>query len=221
MNINPLDKGAAQAGSADSLPMNNGKAAGNMFLKLLVAQIENQDPTNPTDSAQFINQFSQMSQIESMNRMTREVNKVGTLVDNIQLLTLSSLVGKEAYVEGNRINLRQNSIVSGRLHLAHATSNLTLHIKDAAGQETLMSLGAQAAGDVNFKIDAAKLALNTGEYSLRTTTDGGEQNIPLELAGTVNSVRIDPDSHLPVLALSGVGDVLYTRLRQFGSSSAA
>ncbi|SFN35240.1 flagellar basal-body rod modification protein FlgD [Izhakiella capsodis] len=221
MDINPLNKAPLQADSSDLLPTKNGDASGDMFLKLLVAQIENQDPTNPTDSAQFINQFSQLSQIESMNKMTREINKVGTLVDNIQLLTLSSLVGKQAYAEGSHITLQENSKANGRLHLAHAGANLTLHIKDATGQETVIPLGDQPAGDVNFTIDATKLGLRAGKYSLSAVADGGMQNIPMELSGIVNSIRVDPDSNLPVLTLSGVGDVPYTQLRQFGSRSTA
>jgi flagellar basal-body rod modification protein FlgD len=35
-----------------------------MFLNLLVAQIQNQDPLNPTDSAQFVSQLTQISELE-------------------------------------------------------------------------------------------------------------------------------------------------------------
>src|ERR1700722_15302882 len=36
------------------------------FLQLLVAQIQNQDPTNPTDSIQFVTQLAQFSQLEQL-----------------------------------------------------------------------------------------------------------------------------------------------------------
>ena len=36
----------------------------NMFLKLLVAQLRNQDPLSPTDSMQFVQQLAQYQQLE-------------------------------------------------------------------------------------------------------------------------------------------------------------
>ncbi len=49
--------------SASTLPL-NGMANTDTFLKLLVAQIQNQDPLNPSDSMQFVTQLAQFSQLE-------------------------------------------------------------------------------------------------------------------------------------------------------------
>lgn len=38
----------------------------NMFLQLLVAQLKNQDPLNPTDSTQFVSELAQFSQLEQV-----------------------------------------------------------------------------------------------------------------------------------------------------------
>jgi flagellar basal-body rod modification protein FlgD len=45
------------------------------FLKLLVAQIKNQDPTNPTDATQFVGQLTQYSQLEQLIEMNQNLNK--------------------------------------------------------------------------------------------------------------------------------------------------
>jgi flagellar basal-body rod modification protein FlgD len=37
-----------------------------MFLQLLVAQLQNQDPMNPTDSTQFVSQLAQFSELEQV-----------------------------------------------------------------------------------------------------------------------------------------------------------
>jgi flagellar basal-body rod modification protein FlgD len=47
-------KDAAQTGAADK----------NMFLKLMVAQLRNQDPLNPSDGAEFIAQLAQFQSLE-------------------------------------------------------------------------------------------------------------------------------------------------------------
>ncbi len=48
------------------------------FLKLLVAQIKNQDPTNPTDSTQFVGQLTQYSELEQLIGINGGVQKLTT-----------------------------------------------------------------------------------------------------------------------------------------------
>ena len=51
----------------------DGLANENTFLQLLVAQIKNQDPTNPTDSVQFLTQLAQFSQLEQLIGIRQEL----------------------------------------------------------------------------------------------------------------------------------------------------
>ena len=51
--------GSAAAGAAATPPVNE-----TMFLQLLVAQLQNQDPMNPTDSTTFVTQLAQFQQLE-------------------------------------------------------------------------------------------------------------------------------------------------------------
>jgi flagellar basal-body rod modification protein FlgD len=51
----------------------DGLANENTFLQLLVAQIKNQDPTNPTDSVQFLSQLAQFSQLEQLIGIRQEL----------------------------------------------------------------------------------------------------------------------------------------------------
>ena len=59
-------KQAEAPASADTI----GKEA---FLKLLVAQIRNQDPLNPADGVQFLTQLAQFSELEQMMGIRKEV----------------------------------------------------------------------------------------------------------------------------------------------------
>ena len=54
-------------------PSIDGLATENTFLQLLVAQIKNQDPTNPTDSVQFLTQLAQFSQLEQLIGIRQEL----------------------------------------------------------------------------------------------------------------------------------------------------
>jgi flagellar basal-body rod modification protein FlgD len=51
----------------------DGLANENTFLQLLIAQIKNQDPTNPTDSVQFLSQLAQFSQLEQLIGIRQEL----------------------------------------------------------------------------------------------------------------------------------------------------
>jgi flagellar basal-body rod modification protein FlgD len=55
----------------------DGLANENTFLQLLVAQIKNQDPTNPTDSVQFLTQLAQFSQLEQLIGIRQELQPAG------------------------------------------------------------------------------------------------------------------------------------------------
>ena len=76
-NLQPLDVSQStdpNSGASSALPPNvDGLANENTFLQLLVAQIKNQDPTNPTDSVQFLSQLAQFSQLEQLIGIRQEL----------------------------------------------------------------------------------------------------------------------------------------------------
>ena len=76
-NTQPLEVSQStnsNASASSALPANvDGLANENTFLQLLVAQIKNQDPTNPTDSVQFLSQLAQFSQLEQLIGIRQEL----------------------------------------------------------------------------------------------------------------------------------------------------
>jgi flagellar basal-body rod modification protein FlgD len=65
------------------------------FLKLLIVQLENQDPTSPLEDKEFISQMAQFSSLEQMTEMNRTLSN---LIMNYKLSLASSLLGKEVEV---------------------------------------------------------------------------------------------------------------------------
>ena len=73
---NPVTDPTAQTPSTTTTAATDPTAAlanENTFLQLLVAQIQNQDPTNPTDSVQFLSQLAQFSQLEQLIGIRQEL----------------------------------------------------------------------------------------------------------------------------------------------------
>ncbi len=62
------------------------------FLQLMVTELQNQDPLNPTDNSEIISQISQMRQIASSNQLIETLQGVLT---GQSLGTASSLIGKK------------------------------------------------------------------------------------------------------------------------------
>lgn len=75
----------------------------NMFLKLMLKQMEQQDPTEPTDNAQWLAQMAQYSTLEAMNNLNASFSSVSkelatmndTISANASITQTLSLVGKD------------------------------------------------------------------------------------------------------------------------------
>jgi flagellar basal-body rod modification protein FlgD len=73
---------AAQTPTSSSSATSVGGLAPNedTFLKLLVTQLQNQDPLNPADSTQFVSQLAQFSSLEQLIQISQNTGKVATAV---------------------------------------------------------------------------------------------------------------------------------------------
>jgi flagellar basal-body rod modification protein FlgD len=79
------------------------------FLKLLVVQLENQDPTSPLDDKEFISQMAQFSSLEQMTQMNTTLSN---LIINNKINLSYSLLGKYVEVLDNRSGQVESGIVS-------------------------------------------------------------------------------------------------------------
>lgn len=70
----PISATGAVAGSQPVTPARSGTDAmgSDAFLQLLVAQLKYQDPTNPTDSTQFLAQTAQFQMVEKLEELTKQ-----------------------------------------------------------------------------------------------------------------------------------------------------
>lgn len=221
MNVDGTTGSGQQDPSSGNNIAPNGSAAGmnNLFMQLLVAQIQNQDPLNPTDGTEYVSQLAQLTQVQSMETMSQLMANSSVLMDNLQTLTTGNLVGQHVMVQTDSINSDGETAIEGRLTLEHPASTVTVIVKDSSGTEHKIELANQDAGQVDFTIDPKEMDLPEGKYTLSVVTDTGEDNVPVEIGGTVTNVRIPLDGSPTQLNIAGIGEVAYNNITQFGDSA--
>ncbi|MBD8654784.1 flagellar basal body rod modification protein [Oxalobacteraceae sp. CFBP 13730] len=175
-----------------------------MFTKLLVAQIRNQDPLAPSDPATFVNQLSQLSQTEALENMTQTTSASATMLQSLQVLAMGGQVGNQVSVETSRVQLGETPL-QGTVQLGGASSLTQLVLTGATGVQTRIELPPHAAGAQPFTIDPAKLGLPAGKYSIAAEAADGTKPA-VEIDGRLNSVRLSGTGGI-VMQVAGIGDV--------------
>ena len=177
---------ASSAASGTSGTSSNSTAAAQQdrFLKLLVAQLKNQDPLNPMDNAQMTSQMAQMSTVEGVEKLNATVNSLVDSLGTSQSIGASALIGKSVMVPGTQLSLIKGTAYGG-INLAKAADNVKIHILDSTGKEIQVEqLGAQEAGVLNFAWD--------GKTSDGTTVADGTYKFKVEATQGGSSVTVDP-----------------------------
>lgn len=209
---------AAPSGGSVSAAIGSNSSTQDMFTTLLVAQIKNQNPLEPTDSTQFINQLTQLSQTEALQTLSSQSASNLTMLDSLQVLSLGAQVGSEVMVQASSVTLGSGK-VSGSFTLASASAQTALVLTDAAGAQHRIELGTRAPGDVAFQVDPAKLGLPAGSYGLSVETSANETPA-IEVAGTLEGVRMGASGNV-MLKVANVGDVTPGYVTRFNGRSAS
>jgi len=187
------------------------------FLTLLVAEIQNQDPTDPTDPTEYVTQLASMAQVAMAEEVATEMNTNAILMSNLQVMALGKMVGDPIMVQTTTLEVSDGAI-QGRIDLDDACTQVDIHLTDAIGNDYDIPLTGSAFGPgaVTFSIDPADYGIPPGDYSVSVVTETGEEEVPVEVAGVVTDVRIPLDGGTPLLNVSGVGEVPFTMISQFG-----
>jgi flagellar basal-body rod modification protein FlgD len=94
-SIDPIStlSSAAASGTSSTTNNSNNTVDYNTFLQLLIAEMQNQDPTNPTDATQYMSQFAQLSSVE---QAVQTNTKLDALLSSSALSQADGLIGRTA-----------------------------------------------------------------------------------------------------------------------------
>lgn len=170
--------------------------AQNRFLKLLTAQLRNQDPLNPLDNAQMTSQLAQISTVDGIERLNTTLQTLLTDSSNNQALQAAAMVGHGVLVPGNGMGLANGSAWGG-IDLAKAADSVTIAIVDSNGLPIrTINLSSLDAGTHTFNWDGKTddgIAAADGNYSFSVTAKQGGENVDITALqlGLVTSITKD------------------------------
>ena len=202
--IDSLGSLGSMAGTAKT---QNEAGSADRFLKLLVAQMQNQDPLNPMDNAQITSQMAQINTVSGIEKLNTTVQGLNANFVQMQAVQGASLVGRDVVIEGDRLTSNDAGLVQGGFELASPADTVKVEILNRAGMVIdTVDLGAQGAGRQGFA-----WVPKEGVDPLL-----GERFRVVAKAGTV-AVGMTPLMRDRVDAVSTGGDTLTLELRESGS----
>lgn len=149
------------------------------FLKLLVAQLQNQDPTSAQDPNEMVQQMVGYSQLEQLQNMNTALETLQLQNQGIFQAEAVSLVGKKVRVTSSSFGLEDGSASVG-VDLASAASTVTLTVKDSSGKTVaVLDEGSLEAGTHIFDWngqDSSGNTLSDGTYTVEVTAKDADGN---------------------------------------------
>ena len=195
--------GASAGGANSSLALTQSD-----FLQLLTTQLQNQDPTQPTNPSQFVNEFAALSEVSGINSISGSIGSLTGSMSSAQLLNGTNLIGHTVIASGSSAALAAGGTVTGAVNAPAGTTSLTIQVSDANGQLVrTFSVPAQS-GVTPFNWDgntSSGSAAPAGTYNFAVSADvnGTQTSVTPELAYQVNSVTFDPTSNSLTLNTNG------------------
>jgi len=208
MSINAINgsNAASNAAAGSDTTSSIGGLSMNDFLTLMTAQLQNQDPLNPTDSNQFLNQLSELSTVEGISQLNGTLNSLSSSMLSSQALSSAALVGHNILAPASSASYVAGSTLSGAVQLPTGATSAVLTISDQSGAVVQQLLLPASGGNAPFSwngVTSSGVAAPSGTYNVTATAlvSGQSQSATTLLSGTVSSVT---------LAASGGGVALNT-----------
>jgi len=186
------------------------------FLKLMVTELNNQDPLEPMDNGDFLGQIAQFSTVTGIEDLQTSFADFASSLSSDQGLQASSLIGRSVFAPLSEGVLTEGGSINGELALPTSSGDVSIKITDASGQLIkTISLGTQAAGPVPFSWNGTK---ENGEFapagsysvSAQALIDGQNFELDTNLLAEVDSVTLASAGKGLQLNLIGQGSVSFS-----------
>ncbi|ENA0609128.1 flagellar hook assembly protein FlgD [Enterobacter bugandensis] len=220
VNMNDTSSSGVSGTSSSSSSSLTGSSANDLqssFLTLLVAQLKNQDPTNPMQNNELTTQLAQISTVSGIEKLNTTLGSVSGQIDNSQSLQAANLIGHGVMIPGTTV-LAGSSTTDGTtttsttpfgVELQQAADKVTATITDSTGAVVrTIDIGELSAGVHTFTWDGSMTDGTTapnGSYKVAISASSGTTQLvaqPLQF-GLVQGVIKSSDGNKLDLGTSG------------------
>jgi len=200
------------------------------FLKLLVTQLNNQDPLNPMENAELTSQLAQMSTVSGIEQLNTTLSGLVSQSGSSQVLQAASLIGYAVLSPGNALSLQMNEDkdtgvktpkeVAFAVELpASGATDVTVTITDANGNKVrTMELGALGEGANGAKWDGKNDAgevVAEGNYQFSVKATGAGANVSATALTFTQVAAVKQGSNGVTLDLSTGKSIALSDVRMF------
>ena len=211
INLNALTgSGVTQQSEQKSAP---GEIGQEDFLRLMVAQLRNQDPFSPMDSGEFLSQIAQLTTATGIQGLQQSFEQFTANIRADQALQAASLIGRTVVVESEVGYLTSDGSLTGMLQLPVRAGDVKVAIYAMNGERVQeIALGQLEPGEIDFEWDgknAQGKAMPPGNYYMVASAviDGQAWSVPTYVTAEVQSVALGKGGNAPRLSLAGLGEV--------------
>lgn len=133
------------------------------FMKMLIAQLRNQDPLNPMDGTEFAVQLAQFSSLEQLQKLNTTMSSLPDYLGSFSNAQVANLIGSEATASGNVLEV-SGSATKISYKLPSAIAGATINIYNAGGLLVdTIQIGSQKSGEQSITWDSS--GFNSGNYT--------------------------------------------------------
>lgn len=213
--------GVEQAGSLGSVVKKKEELGQAEFMRLLVAQLNNQDPTKPMDNFEFLSQIAQFSTVSGIQDMQTSLSGLGESMVSTRAIQASSLVGRDVISASNQSAFIPGEHIEGVVAMPVSASGVQIQVSDSSGQLVkVLDIGTVGAGIHKFSWDGLledDASIPAGNYQVTATglIDGAVEALPAFVSARVTSVSIGAGGAEISLNLDGGESVSYTDVLQY------
>jgi len=181
------------------------------FLKLLVAQMQNQDPMNPMDNAQVTSQMAQIQTVSGISTLDTSIKNLSSQFAQTQALQSASLIGRDVTIAGNRLKLGTET-ATGAYELSGPADRVKLEVLSPAGAVIdTVELGAQSKGMQDFTWPMAKAGGNPS-LNFRITASSGSAVVSSTTYSQDKVEAVNISGSKAMLQLANLGNVDYSKV---------
>lgn len=190
------------------------------FLRLMVAQVRNQDPLDPQTNGDFLAQLAQFSTNDGISKMQESMEQLASSLQSNQALQATSLVGRKVLVNSNALQLEAEGDSKLAIDVPAPVQNVRAFIYSDKGELIhTLSLGDRSTGQFDFNwngLNDKGERAPAGKYTLRVTGlyEGKEVGLKTMTAANVDSVSLGHSGEGVKINVAGVGTVSLNDVRQ-------